>query len=797
MAMKKLLIATLLFTSSAAYADNFVVKNIQFEGLQRVTMGAALLHTPVRIGEDINQQDAANIIRSLFATGNFSDVNVLREGSTLLIKVQERPIIANISFVGNKDVKKDQLLKNLTSQGMTVGQALDRTTLRQVEQALEDFYYSVGKYNATVKAVVTPLPRNRVDVKFVFAEGMSAVIKQITFLGNHAFSEKTLQQQFGLKANVPWWDFFSNDKYQKQIMASDLEKLRTFYLNHGYLKYQLQSSNVSISPDRRGIYITLTVNEGQQYHIKGVQFVGDSVQSDAELQKLIGFKMGSVYNGAKITALEEAIKTQLGNEGYAYPTVQAIPQFATDGSSDVSLIININPGSRVYVRNITFSGNGTTKDRVLRRQMRQMEGSWLSSNAIDQGKVNLERTGFFQNVNVKTTRVPGSPDEVDVNYNVTEANSGSVNFGIGYGTESGVTFQAGLQQNNFLGTGNQFGINAQVNSYQKNLALNYTDPFFTVNGVSLGGKIYYNDFNAKNANISDYTNESYGASLTWGFPFDENNYFNFGLGYDHNKISNTEDYVQINQFKEAHGIKPESDEAIKIGNFNMDLNWTRNTLNRGYFPTAGNYQTASFKFSVPGSQAQYYKAQYDVRQYLPLNKDQTYSLLLRSQLGFGDGYGKTSNGSKQILPFYDNFYAGGFSTLRGFRSNTVGPQAVYGKGSDDFGQATDEAAGGNAMAVASAELIFPVPFASQSVRNQVRTSFFVDGGSVWDTRYPNATSGQPYDYDYRKPMFRASYGAALQWMSPMGPLVFSVAKPIKKYAGDDPEFFTFTIGQTF
>lgn len=796
MAMKKLLIASLLFTSSAAYADNFVVKNIQFDGLQRVTLGAALLHTPVRVGEDINEQDAANVIRSLFATGNFSDVNVLRDGSTLLIKVKERPIIANISFVGNKDVKKDQLLKNLNAEGMSVGQPLDRTTLRQIEQALEDFYYSVGKYNANVKAVVTPLPRNRVDVKFVFAEGLSATIKQITFLGNHAFSEKTLQDEFGMKANVPWWDFFSSDKYQKQVMAADLEKLRTFYLNHGYLKYRLVSSNVSISPDRRGIYIALTLDEGQQYHIQNVKFIGDTVQSNADLQKLIGFDMGTVYNGAKVTALEEAIKKQLGNEGYAYPQVEALPQF-TDGSNNVSLVVSINPGSRVYVRNITFTGNGTTEDKVLRRQMRQMEGSWLSANAINQGKVNLERTGFFQNVNVKTTRVPGSPDEVDVNYNVTEANSGSVNFGIGYGTESGVTFQAGLQQNNFLGTGNQFGINAQVNSYQKNLSLNFNDPFFTVNGVSLGGQVYYNDFNAKNANISDYTNESYGASLTWGFPFDENNYFNFGLGYDHNKISNTEDYVQINQFKEAHGINTNSDEAIKIGNFKTNISWTRNTLNRGYFPTSGNYQNASLELTVPGSQAQYYKAQYDVRQYFPLNKDQTYSLLLRSQLGFGDGYGKTSNGSRQLLPFYDNFYAGGFSTLRGFRSNTVGPQAVYAKGSSDFGQATDEAAGGNAMAVASAELIFPVPFVSQSVRNQVRTSFFVDAGSVWDTRYPNATSGEPYNYDYRKPMLRASYGAALQWMSPMGPLVFSVAKPIKKYAGDDPEFFTFTIGQTF
>ena len=796
MAMKKLLIASLLFTSSAAYAGNFVVNDIQFEGLQRVTLGAALLHTPVRVGDNVNEQDVAKIIRSLFATGNFEDLSVLHDGHTLIVKVKERPTIANISFSGNKVLKKEQLTQNLNAEGLEVGEALDRTTLRQIEQGLEDFYYSVGKYNANVKAVITPLPRNRVDVKFVFAEGLSAKIKEITFLGNHAFSEKELQSKFGLKANVPWWDFLSNDKYQKQVLGSDLEKIKTFYLSHGYLKYALDSTQVSVSPDKRGIYITLTVNEGQQYRVKNVKFVGNSELSQAELQKLMTFKMGYVYNGSKVTAFEEAIKAQLGNDGYAYPQVQAIPEF-TDSSNTVSLIVNVNPGQRVYVRNITFTGNATTKDSVLRRDMRQMEGTWLNSNDIQQGKQRLDRTGFFQSVNVKTTRVAGSPDEVDVNYNVTEANSGSVNFGLGYGTESGASIQAGIQQSNFLGTGNEFGINAMVNKYDKNLSVKYRDPFFTLNGVSLGGNIYYNDFDASEANMSDYTNTSYGVGLTWGFPVNELNYVDFGIGYDHNNIKNTQDYVQINQFKNAHGISLDGNKSISIGAFNVNMDWTRNNLNRGYFPTSGNYQNASFKMTVPGSGAQYYKAQYDVRQYFALNQDQTYSLLLRGRLGYGNGYGKTSNGEKQIMPFYDNFYAGGFSTIRGFRSNTVGPQSVYAKGSDDFGQATGEAAGGNALATASAELIFPVPFVSQSVRNQVRTSVFVDGGSVWDTQYPNATSGNPYNYDYRKPMFRASYGAAAQWMSPMGMLVFSVAKPLKQYAGDDTEFFAFTIGQTF
>lgn len=436
-----------------------------------------------------------------------------------------------------------------------------------------------------------------------------------------------------------------------------------------------------------------------------------------------------------------------------------------------------------------------------------MEGSWLNSKSIERGKERLNRTGFFENVDVQTVRVPGTDDQVDIKYNVKEANAGNINFGVGYGTESGISFQAGIQQDNFLGTGNRFGINAMMNDYQKNVSLEYRDPYFTLDGISLGGKIYYNEFEASDANISDYTNQSYGTSLTWGFPFDELNFFEFGLGYDHNKISNTQEYVQIEKFKAIHGFD-RGDNVIELDDFDWSVSWTRNNLNRGYFPTAGNHQRASFRMTIPGSDAQYFKAQYDVRQYLPLNEGHDFSLLLRGKLGYGNGYGTTDNGSDQLLPFYENFYAGGFSTLRGFRSNTVGPKAVYvggceaggisGGGNNNCATGTDDAAGGNATALASAELIVPTPFASDEVRNQIRTSIFVDAGTVWDTEYDVASGDGRYLNDYSDPsLIRASYGAALQWMSPMGPLVFSVARPIKKYDGDDEEFFTFTIGRTF
>ncbi|MEI8594887.1 outer membrane protein assembly factor BamA [Photobacterium sp. Hal280] len=805
MAMKKLLVASLLLGSSVVHAEQFVVDDIRFEGLQRVALGAALLKTPVRIGDSVDERDVADMIQALFASGNFEDIQVFREGNALVVKVIERPTIASITFSGNKAIKDEQLQENLNASKITVGEALDRTTLSKIEKGLEDFYYSVGKYNASVKAVVTPLPRNRADLKFVFTEGVSAKIQQINFIGNNVFTDEDLRDKFNLQADVPWWNFLADEKYQKQVLAGDLETLRSQYLNNGYLKYKLESTHVSISPDKKGVYITLNINEGKQYTVKGVKFRGNLVGAQGELAGLVTFKEGDIYNGAKVTGLEESIKRRLGELGYAYPQVNTIPEF-DDTNQQVSLLVNVEPGKRIYVRNIAFSGNTSTQDEVLRREMRQMEGSWLNSKSIERGKERLNRTGFFESVDVQTVRVPGTEDQVDVQYKVKEANAGNINFGVGYGTESGVSFQAGIQQDNFLGTGNRFGISAMMNDYQKNVSVEYRDPYFTLDGISLGGKVYYNEFEASDANISDYTNQSYGASLTWGFPYDELNFFEFGLGYDHNKISNTEEYYQIEKFKQIHDFD-QANTSIELDDFDWSVSWTRNNLNRGFFPTAGNHQRATFRMTVPGSDAQYFKAQYDVRQYFPLTQEQDFTLLLRGRLGYGNGYGTTDNGSDQLLPFYENFYAGGFSTLRGFRSNTVGPKAVYVGGCDSGGSiggnnscatGSDDAAGGNAVALASVELIVPTPFASEEARNQIRTSLFIDAGNVWDTEYDLSGQDGDFLYDYSDPfLIRASYGAALQWMSPMGPLVFSVARPLKKYDGDDEEFFTFTIGRTF
>ncbi|BCL68977.1 outer membrane protein assembly factor YaeT [Vibrio nigripulchritudo ATCC 27043] len=808
MAIKHLLLTSLLLTSTVVNgAEKFVVEDIKIEGLQRVALGAALLKMPIRIGDSVDQQDVAKIIKSLYDSGNYEDVRVLRDNNVLVIEVKERPTIANISFSGNKAIKEEQLTQNLDASGIRIGEALDRTTLSNIEKGLEDFYYSVGKYNAEVKAVVTPLPRNRSDLKFVFTEGVSAKIQQINFIGNSVFSDDDLRSRFNLRVDVPWWNFLANEKYQKQVLAGDLEALRTYYLNQGYLKFQVSDTQVSISPDKKGVYITLTLDEGEPYSVESVKFRGELIDKEEEFNKMVPFAAGDTYDGSAVTSLEENVKRVLGESGYAYPQVRTIPEF-DDENKKVSLVVNVEAGKRIYVRDIRFTGNNSTRDEVLRREMRQMEGSWLNSKAIDTGKSRLNRLGFFETVDVQTVRVPGTEDQVDLVYNVKEANSGSINFGVGYGTESGVSFQVGLQQDNFIGSGNRVGINASTNKFRKNVSLEYRDPYWNLDGVSLGGKIFYNQFEASEAGIVDYTNESYGTRLTWGFPFDELNFFEIGLGYTHNRISNLDEYVQIEKFLQAQEDNLDiNDRSLNVNDFDVSLSWTRNNLNRGFFPTAGNHQRAFYKMTVPGSDVQYFKLQYDVRQYIPLTKKHEFTLLLRGRLGYGNGYGKNGD-NDNLFPFYENFYAGGFSTLRGFRSNSAGPKAVYNEnhtgGNNSQYTVTDDSVGGNAIALASMELIFPTPFASDEARSQIRTSAFIDAASVWDTEFnyldpeSGVSSGGQYYYDYSDPTnYRMSAGVALQWMSPMGPLVFSLAKPIKQFEGDKDEVFTFTIGRTF
>ncbi len=805
-AVQKTLVAScLLGASMLAQAQGtmspFVVQDIQIKGLQRVTLGATLLSLPVRVGEEVDAARLSDAIKSLYASGNFEDVQLLRDGGVLVVQVTERPTIAGISFSGNKEIKEEQLKQSLEGAGVRVGEPLDRTTLSSLEQGLEDFYYGVGKYSAEVKAVLTPLPRNRVDLKFEFVEGPAAEIKQINIVGNQAFSEEQLLDQLELSDSVPWWNFMADQRYQKQKLAGDIETLRSYYRDRGYLKAEVTSTQVSMSPDKEGVYITLNVTEGEKYTLSGVNLRGNLIDRQSELNALIPMRAGDLYSAADVAHMEEVLSKFLGRFGYAYPKISTFPQI-DEASKKVELVVNIDPGNRVYVRRINFGGNVITKDEVLRREMRQMEGARLSSEDVEQSRTRLNRLGFFETVEVETRRVPGEEDLVDLDVNVKEQPAGSINFGVGFGTDSGFSIQAGLEQDNFLGSGNRVGISSQMNDYSKDVSLEYTDPYFTVDGVSLGGRLYYRDFEADDANLADYDSTVYGARVLSGFPINETNSLNFSTGFEHTTLGRPDDddsYVQLDDFWDLHGG---TDDDISFNTFDITSGWTRNTLNRGYFPTAGNRQSLSLKVTVPGSDLQYYKTSFDDAHYFPLDREHNWVLYGKFRASYGDGYGDAENGS-QGLPFFENYYAGGFSTLRGFKSNSVGPRAVYEDGGTFTGD--DSTIGGNALVAASAELIVPTPFAGEDLQRSLRTSVFVDVGTVWNTEYSadyasNCTSGNSCDliYDFGDPSnFRASAGVSMQWLSPLGPLVFSLAAPLKEVEGDQTEVFNFNIGRTF
>ncbi|MGP1871532.1 MAG: outer membrane protein assembly factor BamA [Arsenophonus sp.] len=798
MVIKKLLVASILFSSATVYSSNeFIIEDIHLEGLQYITVNTILLKMSIQIGDKINNNDIDRIIRVLFSTGNFEDVKILRDKNTLIVQVKERPIIANIKFLGNKSIKDDLLKQNLDASNIRIGELLDRKKLSHIEKGIQDFYYSIGKYNATIKTIITTLPHNRIDLKLIFYEGISAKIQQINIIGNKQFRTDELINHFQLSDYTPWWNFNANQKYEKQKLTNDLEMLRTFYFDRGYAKFNIDSTNISLTPDKKNIFITINVTEGNKYIISDIQVNGETAGHYNEINQLITIKLHSLYNGSEINNIERKIKDLFAYYGYAYPSVITHIKI-NDEKKTIKLYVNIDAGKRFYVRKIHFVGNEITKDSVLRREMRQMEGAWLSNNLINFGKDRLNRVGFFETVDVEMHRVPNIPDQIDVVYRVKEHNTGSMNFGIGFGTESGITFQVGIQQENWLGTGNSVGISASKNNYSTYTELSLTDPYFTINGISLGGRLFYNDFNAKDADLSRYNNKAYGVDNTLSFPFNENNTFRIGTSFIHNSLSDMKPQVGMWRYLQSMNKNINFYDKVNYHANDLSLNfgWTYNNLNHGFLPTKGNKTSINSKITVPGSNNQYYKILFNSSQYYPIDYNNQWIFLARTQLAYSNGF------SSKELPFYENFYAGGVGTVRGLGYNNIGPKAIYleeenGVIRPKSSSPSMDAIGGNAMITASLELITPTPFADKRHDNSIRTSFFIDMGTVWDSNWHNTPinwkEGMP---DYGQALnIRVSTGVSLQWMSPLGPLVFSYAKPIKDFKGDKTEEFQFNIGR--
>ncbi|WP_454905397.1 outer membrane protein assembly factor BamA [Aggregatibacter sp.] len=801
--MKKLLLVSLLFGSTTALAGPFVVQDIRVNGVQAGSESQIIASLPVKIGQKINDANISNIVRNLFLTGQYDDVRASQQGSTLVISVMPKAIISDVVFEGNKSVPNDALKQNLDSNGFRKGDVLNREKLEEFRKGLEEHYHSVGRYNAKVETIVNPLPNNRAEIKIQVTENDVALLKDVTFVGNQAFDSDRLEDQMELQPDA-WWKFFGN-KFDSTQFTKDLETIKNYYLDRGYAKVGIANTDVKLNNEKTEARVTIDIVEGEKYTVNGVRIVGDVGGMAEKLAPLLKqIHVGEAFRRSDVQLVEESIKATLGERGYGSAQVNVQPDF-NDENKTVGLSFVVDAGKRYSVRQIRFEGNTVSADSTLRQEMRQQEGSWLSTDLVELGKVRLDRTGFFETVESRTEAVEGTNDQVDVIYKVKERNTGSINFGIGYGTESGLSYQASIKQDNFLGMGSSLSLAGSRNDYGTSVNLGYTEPYFTKDGVSLGGNVFFESFdNSKNSTSAAYARTTYGGNLTLGFPVNENNAYYLGVGYAYNKLKN---------------ITPEYNRALYLASMNFDdwvfkshdydvsFGWNYNSLNRGFLPTKGVKASIGGKVTIPGSDNKYYRLNADVQGFYPLNRDQTWVLSGRLGASYADGFGG------KRLPFYQTYTAGGIGSLRGFSYGAIGPQAIYAKTpisaacrgvsttpscyNDD--KLNGDVVGGNAMATASVELIVPTPFVAEKNQNSVRTSFFVDAASVWDTHWKSEkgkfNSNLP---DYGDPSrIRASAGVSFQWQSPIGPLVFSYAKPIKKYENDDIEQFQFSIGGSF
>ncbi len=746
--------------------EPFVVEDIQVEGLQRISVGTVFNYLPVEQGERLTENRTTEAVRALFKTGFFENVVLEKKGNTLIVFVEERPAIASIDIEGNEDIPSEQLLESLEQIGFAEGRVFDRSMLDKVEQELKRQYLSLGKYSARVESEITPLERNRVAVNIRVGEGEAASIKRINIVGNRVFDEDELLELFEL-GTKPFFSWFSDrDQYSKQRLAADLETLRSYYLDHGYINFTVNSTQVSITPDKRDVYITINVSEGEQYRIGEVTVSGDAIIPENEVRNLIEVEEGEIFSRTQVNQSSQAISKRLGDEGYAFANVNPIPDI-DEKEQTVDLTFFVDPGKRVYVRRINITGNLKTRDEVLRRELRQLEGAPISTEKVERSRERIDRLGFFEQVNVETPVVPGSPDQVDVNYKVAErATFGSLNLGIGYGESQGLLLTGSVVQRNFLGTGKRLAIEVNTSKVNTVYSFSHTDPYYTIDGISRTFRASYRETDAGEADISEYTTDSYGAGVSFGVPLSEFSAYRFGLDYrvTDMKLGNSPS-TQIEDFCSENA---EIDDCT-FSTVTLSPSWTRDTRNKTVFPDRGALSTLSSEVAVPAGEnsISFFKLQAKHQQYIPLTDWLTFKG--EAEAGYGDAIGETSE-----LPPFEHFYAGGSRTVRGYQANSLGPR-----------DSNNDPLGGNARVLGNLELIFPSPFANQA--DSTRLSAFVDAGNVYDTTDSDVDFGE----------LRYSAGLSLVWLTPVGPMSFSLSQPLNDEADDETETFQFTLGTLY
>lgn len=750
----------LFFSLPGMAAEAFIVRDIRVEGLQRISAGTVFNYLPLEIDQRLDPDNTGELIRALYKTGFFRDVRLERQGDVLIVSVVERPAIASIEVSGNRSLETEQLMSALKEIGLAEGRVFNRSILDKIEQELKRQYYSQGKYSMKLESSVVPLERNRVAVKIEITEGDNARIKKINILGNDSFPTKKLTEDFQLQTTGFLSFLTKDDQYSRQKLSGDLETLRSFYLDRGYLNFKIKSTQVSITPDKKDIYITINVSEGDVYTITDIKLAGDLVIPKEEIFPLIHLRRGEVFSRKQVVGSSEKITSYLGDNGYAFANVTNIPEIDSE-TQEVDITFYIDPGKRVYVRRINMKGNSYTRDEVLRRELRQLEAAWFSPAQVRQSRQRLQRLGYFEEVNVETPEVPNSDDQVDVEIGVKEKPMGNLMAGLGFSQSQGIVFSSSISQDNFLGSGKKVSIAFDNSKSNTNYQLAYNNPYYTIDGISRGFNLNYKKTNFDKVDTARFIIDTGVAGINFGIPIDETDRirFSFDLVKSDYKLGSSASEELI-EFEQKNG-----DDFF---DYRLGSSWTHDSRNSAIMPTTGGLQSFSASATVPGSDLKYYKLNYKRKQYLPLSR--TFTLALNGDVGFGDAYGSTSK-----LPLWQNYFAGGSNTVRGFKDFSLGPR-----------DSNDDPLGGNLRLVANAEILFPPPF--KAVEKTVRVGLFADAGQVWDT-----SDSDNFDAND----IRYSTGLSVFWLSPIGALGASLGFPLNDKSGDDVERFQFSIGTTF